>query len=76
MFSHGNGPIATAVRLVTSLAAVAIGLKAFNMDVEAMLHIEQWSYALRMVVGFCGAYSLLAFVLSCCNDCGSCKVNQ
>lgn len=65
--------IGMVVRLVTAAAAICVGLGAMGVNVEEMLHIASISDALRCVVGLCGAYSLFAWIRSCCSDCGSCK---
>ena len=61
------------VRLVTATAALCIGLGAMGINMEEMLHIASISNVVRCGVGLCGAYSLFAFIRSCCSDCGTCK---
>lgn len=65
--------IGTLVRIITAVAAVCVGLGAMGVNVETLLHIDSISNAVRCGVGLCGAYSLLMWIRSCCNDCGSCK---
>ena len=73
MDAHSMKVVGAVVRLVTATAAVCIGLGAMGVNVETMLHIASISNAVRCGVGLCGAYSLLAWLRSCCSDCGSCK---
>ncbi len=73
MDAHSMKIIGAVVRLVTATAALCIGLGAMGVNVEDMLHLASISMAVRCVVGLCGAYSLFAWIRSCCGDCGSCK---
>jgi len=61
------------IRIITSLAAICVGLGAMGVNVESILHIDTISDLVRYGVGLCGAYSLIMWVRSCCTDCGSCK---
>lgn len=73
MDAHSMKIVGAVVRLVTATAALCIGLGAMGVDVETMLHIASISNVIRCGVGLCGAYSLFAWIRSCCSDCGSCK---
>ncbi len=73
MDAHSMKVVGAVVRLVTATAALCIGLGAMGVNVEQMLHIASISNVIRCGVGLCGAYSLLAWIRSCCSDCGSCK---
>lgn len=59
--------------LVIALACVCVGLAACGVDVEAMLHLDQFDLMLRYAVGVCGAGSLVMFFVerslgSCCKN--------
>ena len=76
MFSHSMRLVVTLVRLITGLAAVAIGLGAMGVNVQGMLHLESVDMLVRVVIGLCGAYSLVSFLMSfggCCDAQSSCK---
>ena len=59
--------------LVIALACVCVGLAACGVDVETMLHLNQYDLMLRYAVGVCGAGSLVMFFVerslgSCCKN--------
>ena len=60
--------------LVIALACVCVGLKACcGVDLEMMLHLNQFDLMLRYAVGVCGAASLVMFFVerslnSCCKS--------
>ncbi len=71
MYSKSMWLVVILVRLVTGLAAVCIGLGAIGVNVEEMLHLESLDMVIRVVVGLCGAYSLVGFLMQVCSSCGS-----
>ncbi len=68
-----QGLFALSMRVIVSVASVCVGLGAMGVDVQGMLHMQEAAMIIRYAVGLCGAFSMYAFVMSCCGRDGSCR---
>ena len=79
--THHHNPVLHAVAhftwLVTALASLHIGLVALNVfDITTLAfyqaHIARFAYALAILVGACGLYSLIGYLRSLATGCRDC----
>ncbi len=69
MDKKASRTIGRALWFITGTTALCVGLGALGVDVLELLRLNDMNFALRGMVGLCGAGSLAMFFMSCSGKC-------